>query len=130
MGLFGALGGEPQTWVKGAVAADVAAKRRFCLGSVVVLSTLAAWFGMNDWPRQASFADQAVIFKRKHNWLMCWLYIGTFGSFIGFAAGFPLLVKGQFRRLTRANMCSSARWWARWPTDWRLAVRQNRRRQR
>ena len=21
-----------------------------------------------------------LIFKRKHNWLMCWLYIGTFGS--------------------------------------------------
>jgi NNP family nitrate/nitrite transporter-like MFS transporter len=27
---------------------------------------------------------------------MCWLYLGTFGSFIGFAAGFPLLIKGQF----------------------------------
>ena len=63
----------------------------------IVLSTLAAWFGMNDIASaKASFADQAVIFKRKHNWLMCWLYIGTFGSFIGFAAGFPLLVKGQF----------------------------------
>jgi len=63
----------------------------------IVLSTLAAWFGMNDIASaKASFADQAVIFKRKHNWLMCWLYIGTFGSFIGFSAGFPLLVKGQF----------------------------------
>jgi len=37
-----------------------------------------------------------VIFKRKHNWLMCWLYLGTFGSFIGYAAGFPLLIKSQF----------------------------------
>ena len=27
---------------------------------------------------------------------MCWLYLGTFGSFIGFAAGFPLLIKSQF----------------------------------
>jgi NNP family nitrate/nitrite transporter-like MFS transporter len=25
-----------------------------------------------------------------------WLYIGTFGSFIGYAAAFPLLIKGQF----------------------------------
>src|SRR6185369_13237884 len=30
------------------------------------------------------------------NWLMCVLYLGTFGSFIGYAAGFPLLIKSQF----------------------------------
>jgi NNP family nitrate/nitrite transporter-like MFS transporter len=35
---------------------------------------------------KASFAEQAVIFQRKHNWIMCWLYTGTFGSFIGFSA--------------------------------------------
>src|SRR5256885_8568361 len=38
----------------------------------------------------------AAIFRRKHNWVMCLLYLGTFGSFIGFAAGFPLLIKSQF----------------------------------
>ena len=27
---------------------------------------------------------------------MCVLYLGTFGSFIGYAAGFPLLIKSQF----------------------------------
>ena len=37
-----------------------------------------------------------MIFKRKHNWLMCWLYTGTFGSFIGYSAGFPLLAKIEF----------------------------------
>ena len=37
-----------------------------------------------------------MIFQRKHNWLMCWLYTGTFGSFIGYSAGFPLLAKTQF----------------------------------
>ena len=37
-----------------------------------------------------------MIFQRKHNWLMCWLYLGTFGSFIGYSAGFPLLIKSQF----------------------------------
>ena len=45
---------------------------------------------------KASLRDQAVIFKRKHNWIMCWLYLGTFGSFIGYAAGFPLLIRSQF----------------------------------
>ncbi|WP_030706940.1 hypothetical protein [Streptomyces sp. NRRL F-2580] len=34
--------------------------------------------------------------KRKHNWLMTWLYVDTFGSFIGFAAGLPLLIKNNF----------------------------------
>ena len=37
-----------------------------------------------------------MIFNRKHNWIMCWLYTGTFGSFIGYSAGFPLLMKTQF----------------------------------
>ena len=101
MGLFGALGGEPQTWVKGAVTKQMWLQNAgFVWVPFIVLSTLAAWFGMNDLASaKASFADQAVIFKRKHNWLMCWLYIGTFGSFIGFAAGFPLLVKGQFPQI-------------------------------
>ncbi|MBI3285055.1 MAG: NarK family nitrate/nitrite MFS transporter [Burkholderiales bacterium] len=63
----------------------------------IAVATLAAWFGMNDIASaKASFADQAIIFKRKHNWLMCWLYIGTFGSFIGFSAGFAMLIKAQF----------------------------------
>jgi NNP family nitrate/nitrite transporter-like MFS transporter len=63
----------------------------------IALASIAAWFGMNDIAdARASFADQAVIFKRKHNWLMCWLYVGTFGSFIGFSAGFAMLTKTLF----------------------------------
>ena len=45
---------------------------------------------------KASFAEQAVIFRRQHNWVMCWLYTGTFGSFIGYSAAFPLVAKTQF----------------------------------
>jgi len=63
----------------------------------ILASALAAWFGMHDIASaKASFKDQSVIFSRKHNWLMCWLYLGTFGSFIGYSAGLPLLIKGQF----------------------------------
>jgi nitrate/nitrite transporter NarK len=41
---------------------------------LIIAATIAAWFGMNDIASaKASFADQAVIFKRKHNWLMCFL---------------------------------------------------------
>lgn len=63
----------------------------------IVLSTLAAWFGMNDIGNiESSVKQQSVIFKRRDNWLMCWLYVGTFGSFIGFSAAFPLLITHSF----------------------------------
>jgi len=63
----------------------------------LVVSTIAAWFGMDDIASaKASFAEQSIIFRRFHNWVMCWLYTGTFGSFIGYSAGFPLLMKTQF----------------------------------
>ena len=96
--LFGALGGEAQTWTKGDQTKQVWLQNAgFVWVPFIILSSLAAWFGMNDIASaKASFADQAMIFKRKHNWLMCWLYTGTFGSFLGFAAGFPLLIKSQF----------------------------------
>jgi len=63
----------------------------------LIVATVAAWFGMNDIASaRASFAEQSVIFGRFHNWIMCILYTGTFGSFIGYSAGFPLLMKTQF----------------------------------
>ena len=51
---------------------------------------------MNDIASAKASAEQSVVFQRRHNWIMCWLYIGTFGSFIGYSAGFPLLAKIQF----------------------------------
>ncbi|MFV2028676.1 NarK family nitrate/nitrite MFS transporter [Neisseria sp. S1] len=97
-GVFGAFGGDAQTWVKGDVTKQVWLQNAgFIWVPFIILSTLAAWFGMNDLASaKASFKEQAIIFSRKHNWIMCILYLGTFGSFIGFAAGFPLLIKAQF----------------------------------
>ena len=46
--------------------------------------------------------DQLVIVKRKHTWVMSCIYIGTFGSFIGYSAAFPLLLKTQFPEITVA----------------------------
>jgi NNP family nitrate/nitrite transporter-like MFS transporter len=97
-GVFGALGGEPQLWVKGEVTKQLWLQNAgFIWVPFILAASLAAWFGMNDLASaKASFSDQAIIFRRKHNWLMCWLYLGTFGSFIGYAAGFPMLIKTQF----------------------------------
>ncbi len=93
--VFGALGGEPQTlsdgsqlWLQNA---------GFIWVPFIAVSAIAAWFGMNDIAdAKASVSEQMSILKRRHNWIMCILYVGTFGSFIGYAAGFPLLIKTQF----------------------------------
>lgn len=97
--LFGALGGQPQlatnanhstsqVWLQNA---------GFVWVPFIVIATFLAWFGMNDIASaKASFKEQSIIFTRKHNWIMCLLYIGTFGSFIGFSAGFALLTKQVF----------------------------------
>ncbi|PBC79573.1 NNP family nitrate/nitrite transporter-like MFS transporter [Streptomyces sp. TLI_235] len=39
-----------------------------------------------------------AIVKEKHTWLMSVLYIGTFGSFIGFSFAFGLVLQNQFGR--------------------------------
>ena len=95
MGLFGGIAGAAQVlpdgsqlWLQNA---------GFIWVPFIAAVAIAAWLGMNDLSSaKASFREQAVSFSRKHNWLMCWLYLATFGSFIGFAAGFPLLIKTQF----------------------------------
>lgn len=45
---------------------------------------------------RSDVASSATAARRPHTWVMSFLYIGTFGSFIGYAAAFPLLIKGQF----------------------------------
>jgi MFS transporter, NNP family, nitrate/nitrite transporter len=49
---------------------------------------------------RSTFKDQLVIARRKDTWVMAWLYIGTFGSFIGYSAAFPLLLKTQFPEMS------------------------------
>ena len=43
--------------------------------------------------------NQFAIFSNKHNWVMTWLYTMTFGSFIGYANAFPLLLDTVFGRI-------------------------------
>jgi MFS transporter, NNP family, nitrate/nitrite transporter len=43
-------------------------------------------------PLRAQFATV----RRPHTWIMSFLYIGTFGSFLGYSAAFPLVLRLQF----------------------------------
>ncbi len=98
VGVFGALGGEANMIQQGGAPTPLWLQNAgFIWVPFIIASAFAAWFGMNDIASsKASFSEQAVIFERRHTWIMCWLYTGTFGSFIGFSAGFPLLAKTQF----------------------------------
>jgi NNP family nitrate/nitrite transporter-like MFS transporter len=40
--------------------------------------------------------EQLAVLRYKHTWVMSFLYIGTFGSFIGYSAAMPLLIKLNF----------------------------------
>ncbi|MBS1724803.1 MAG: NarK/NasA family nitrate transporter [Armatimonadetes bacterium] len=62
----------------------------------VLLAAIIAWFALRDVPVKANFREQLDIFKEKHTWFMTLLYIMTFGSFSGYSAAFPLLIKETY----------------------------------
>jgi len=69
----------------------------------LTIAVIGAIFFMNNLSSaRSSFKDQLAIVKRKHTWIMSYIYIGTFGSFIGYSAAFPLLIKTQFPSITVA----------------------------
>ncbi|MGP1680368.1 MAG: MFS transporter [Burkholderiales bacterium] len=96
-GALAIMGGAPQAYADPAVSQVWLQNAGIIWVPFILLATLAAWFGMNNIRGvQATFREQAVIFRRKHAWMLGWLYGGTFGSFIGFAAAFPTLLATQY----------------------------------
>jgi NNP family nitrate/nitrite transporter-like MFS transporter len=69
----------------------------------LTVAAVGAYLFMNNLTNaKSSFRDQLAIVGRKHTWIMSYIYIGTFGSFIGYSAAFPLLIKTQFPSVTVA----------------------------
>src|SRR3954453_4221233 len=69
----------------------------------LAIAVFGAVFFMNNLTSaKSSFKDQLAITKNKHTWIISFIYIGTFGSFIGYSAAFPLLIKTQFPAVTIA----------------------------
>jgi NNP family nitrate/nitrite transporter-like MFS transporter len=72
---------------------------------LIAASAIGCWFGLDDLTTmRGRFGEQAVVFTRRHNWLLSWLYLGGFGSFIGWAAAWPLLLQQQMPQ-------ADAPWW-------------------
>ena len=64
---------------------------------LILLAAFLAWKAMDNLSTaQADFSTSAAAAKRPHTWVMAFLYIGTFGSFMGYAAAFPMLIKMEF----------------------------------
>jgi NNP family nitrate/nitrite transporter-like MFS transporter len=95
IGVFDIIVGSPQQLVDGTqVWMQNAA---FVWVIPIVLTVIAAFFGMNNLPNtKTSVADQISVLKYKHTWLITSLYIVGFGSFIGYSATFPLLIRSEF----------------------------------
>jgi NNP family nitrate/nitrite transporter-like MFS transporter len=71
---------------------------------LALLASLLAWRYMDNLTTARSdFASSAAVARRGQTWVMSVLYIGTFGSFMGFAFAFPTLIKTQFPEVTVAN---------------------------
>ncbi|WLR42379.1 MFS transporter [Bacillus carboniphilus] len=71
----------------------------------IIIMTILAFFGMDNLPNtRQSFKEQADMFKEKHTWIMAWLYTMCFGSFIGYSAAFPLLIKSEFPETGAAGL--------------------------
>ncbi len=69
----------------------------------IAIAVIGAILYMNNLTSaKASIKNQLAIVRQRHTWIMSFLYIGTFGSFIGYSAAFPLLIKTQFPQVTIA----------------------------
>ncbi|WP_326958478.1 MULTISPECIES: MFS transporter [unclassified Arthrobacter] len=63
----------------------------------ILLAAFGAWKYMNNLTSaRGDAAGSLAALKEPHLWIMALLYIGTFGSFIGFAGVFPKLIKDYF----------------------------------
>jgi NNP family nitrate/nitrite transporter-like MFS transporter len=91
-------GGLPQTYEVGGATSQVWLQNAGLIWiPFILLATFAAAFGQNNLRGiQETYSEKSAIFGRKHAWILAWLYTGTFGSFIGYSAAFPILLAVLF----------------------------------
>nr|BFF00978.1 MFS transporter [Streptoalloteichus tenebrarius] len=66
----------------------------------VVAAAVCAWFRMDSLTEaRADTRSYGVALRDRHTWVVSFLYVGTFGSFIGYSFVLPLLVRSTFPEL-------------------------------
>ena len=94
---LGTLVGAPQVFTKGTVVKDIWLQNAsFVYVPLLIIMGIVAWIFLKSVPVRASFREQFDIFKNKHTWFCTITYVMTFGSFSGFAAAFPLMIKSLY----------------------------------
>jgi NNP family nitrate/nitrite transporter-like MFS transporter len=92
--VFGTIGGGPQVFTKGEVTKDIWLQNAvFWYVPLLIVLGIVCLVMLRSVPIKASFREQLDIFKDKHTWFCTVTYVMTFGSFSGFAAAFPLMIK-------------------------------------
>ncbi len=71
----------------------------FVLLLISVVVTLGLMRFLTPTATRNNLKSQFAIFSNKHNWVMTWLYVMTFGSFIGYANAFPVLIDLVFGQI-------------------------------
>lgn len=75
----------------------------------ILLAMWGAWKYMDNITNaKADFAGSIAAVKEPHFWILAVLYIGTFGSFIGFASVFPKLIADQFPAYSTFQVASAS----------------------
>lgn len=92
--LAGSLLGTPESFTSNGVISSVWLQNATAIYvPLVIVFCILAWIMLRSIPVHANFREQLDIFTEKHGLFMTFLYIGTFGTFSGLAATFPLLIK-------------------------------------
>lgn len=92
--VFGAVAGDAQIFTKGTTQTPIWLQNAVLVyAPFILVFGVLAWLFLKSIPVRANFRQQLDIFTLKHGFFMTTLYIMTFGSFSGFAATFPLLIK-------------------------------------
>ncbi|MBO1750628.1 MFS transporter [Actinotalea sp. BY-33] len=108
LGLNAAGGNLGTAWVQFTVplvivaAAGVALERAGLIFiPLCVIAAILAWRYMDNLSCAKSDVKSYILATRNpHTWIISFLYIGTFGSFIGFANTFPTLMRIQYPEVT------------------------------
>ena len=103
---FAALGatvGDPQVFTKAGKTSSIWVQNGvFWYVPLLLILGVMCFFMLRSVPVRASFREQLDIFKSKHTWFCSATYIMTFGSFSGFAAAFPLMIKSLYGKFPDA----------------------------
>ncbi|MBD8506648.1 NarK/NasA family nitrate transporter [Hoyosella sp. G463] len=71
----------------------------------IAAAAIGAWFGMNSIrSAKPDGVSYQLAMTNKHTWIMSFLYVGTFGSFIGFSFAFPTLINASFPELRNVGL--------------------------